>query len=104
MAEILIEIKEIKSEIADAEVRRKSANNKLMEYLEGFSMDGLILGDDVADIVKVKGRVNWDTQYLARVLKPAQLKRAMKKGNPYQYVKVDTSEKKVKEIREAQKE
>ena len=90
----------IKEVIDSAEIARKVADKKLLEYLEGLSADGLVSGDNVVDVIEVQGRVSWDRDYLVRTLKPNQLARAMKKGKGYKYPKVDTTGKKAEKVRE----
>ncbi len=84
----------------EAEARRKEADVALMEIIDKYSLDGLIVGDEGVDRIYNRGAQKTDKPYILRILTPEQAEKAFKPGTPYAYIKAIDKIEKVEEIRE----
>jgi len=84
----------------EAEAKRKEADVALMEIIDKYSLDGLIVGDMGVDRIYNKGPQKTDKPYILRILTPEQTEKAFKPGTPYAYIKAIEKVERVEEIRD----
>jgi len=91
------EAKELEKEAGE---KRKEADRALMEIIDKYNVDGLIVDDRGVDRIYNKGSEKSDKAYILRILTPEQAERAYKPGTPYAYIKEIDKPEKVEKIRE----
>ena len=84
----------------EAEGKRKEADIALMEIIDKYSLDGLIIGEEGVDRIYNKGSQKTDKPYILRILTPEQAAKAFKPETPYAYIKEIGKAERVEEIRE----
>ena len=84
----------------EAEERSDEANLALLEIIDKYNVDGLIVGEMGVDRIYNKGQEKSDKPYILRILSPEQAKRAYKPGAPYAYIKEIAKVERIEEIRD----
>ena len=84
----------------EAKEKIDEANIALMEIIDKYNVDGLIVGDMGVDRFYSKGQEKSDKPYILRILSPEQTAKAYKPGAPYAYIKEIGKVDRIEEIRD----
>jgi hypothetical protein len=95
--QLINERMQLKEEADRAILARKVVDAELQQFIDAWSVEGLILDDIIVDIQESRAAGKWNKERLTMVLTPEQMEKVYTPGKPYSFVKVENNAKRVKQ-------